>query len=321
MGAGEAAITNSLDPLSLTSHKGSLRTILEPMKNKNAFSLIEVLMVVTLLSLIIFALMEVFNSTQRAFRSGVTQTDLLETSQAAMGLVASDLKLMAPSGFSDGVNFYAGNYQNYKLLEQPLVGSSAIRTNALQSIFILSRGSIAHHDSWIGIGYTVYLSTNSTQYGLYSLYRFATNFPVNSSPAPNWPNSVPNFIYNVCFVNFLIAPTNYSLIMNGVIGFTAKAFGPTGSLLDTNTPNVATNASVYSGEGNSIFSFQFTNTMPSTAEIEMTVLEDNVLKHAMGLNAPGQFPWDNAGEWNYLQQSAGRAHVFRQRIAPGVSGF
>src|ERR1700679_4049128 len=62
-----------------------------------AFSLVEVLLVVTLLSLIILVLMTVFNSTQSAFRAGVTQTDVLEGSRAAMDLVVSDLKLMSPS--------------------------------------------------------------------------------------------------------------------------------------------------------------------------------------------------------------------------------
>lgn len=292
------------------------------MKNKNAFSLIEVLMVTVLLSLIVFVLMAIFSSTQRAFRSGVTQSDILEKGQAAMGLIASDVKGLTPSGFGDGVNFYAGNYQNYKLLEQPLIGSMASRTNALQSILILSRGNIARRDCWIGIGYTVYVSENPAKDGLYSLYRFTTNFPVISSPSPLWTNSIPNFIYNVCFSGFLTAPTNYSHIVDGVVGFTAKAFDPSGSLLDTNTPNVFTNAAIYSGEPDSIYGFQLvSNVVPATVEIEMTVLEDNVLRHAMGLNNNGQLPWENAIEWNYLQQSAGRAHVFRQRIAPGVTGF
>ena len=40
-----------------------------------AFTLVEVMVVVTLLSLIVLALMTVFNSTQAAFRASVTQTE------------------------------------------------------------------------------------------------------------------------------------------------------------------------------------------------------------------------------------------------------
>ena len=50
----------------------------------NGFSLVEVLVVVSLLSLIVLALMAVFSSTQKAFRSAVTQTDVLEGGRAGM---------------------------------------------------------------------------------------------------------------------------------------------------------------------------------------------------------------------------------------------
>jgi type II secretory pathway component PulJ len=43
-----------------------------------------VLVVVSLLSLIVLALMAVFNSTQRAFRASITQTDVLEGGRATM---------------------------------------------------------------------------------------------------------------------------------------------------------------------------------------------------------------------------------------------
>ena len=50
-----------------------------------------------LLSLIVLALMAIFNSTQKAFRSGLTQTDILESGRLAMGLITSDLGAMTPS--------------------------------------------------------------------------------------------------------------------------------------------------------------------------------------------------------------------------------
>src|SRR5208282_4111864 len=87
-----------------------------------AFTLIELLVAITLLSLIVLALMAVFNSTQTAFRASVTQTDVLEGGRAAMDMMTSDLRQMAPSqgyysssdfvtlnGFvyrTDPVNFY-----------------------------------------------------------------------------------------------------------------------------------------------------------------------------------------------------------------------
>ena len=62
-----------------------------------AFTLVEVMVVMALLSLIVIALMGVFSSTQAAFRASVTQTDVLEGGRAAMDLIAGDLRAMTPS--------------------------------------------------------------------------------------------------------------------------------------------------------------------------------------------------------------------------------
>ena len=62
-----------------------------------AFTLVEMLVTLALLSLIVLALMAVFNSTQKAFRASLTQTDMLESGRMAMGLIASDLEAMTPS--------------------------------------------------------------------------------------------------------------------------------------------------------------------------------------------------------------------------------
>ncbi len=56
--------------------------------------MVELLVTMTLLSLIVLALMAVFNSTQKAFRANVTQTDVLEGSRAAMDMIATDLRIM-----------------------------------------------------------------------------------------------------------------------------------------------------------------------------------------------------------------------------------
>ncbi|MEI9963164.1 MAG: prepilin-type N-terminal cleavage/methylation domain-containing protein [Limisphaerales bacterium] len=94
-----------------------------------AFSLIEILVTVALLSIIVIALMAVFNSTQTAFRASLTQTDVLESSRAVVGLITSDLEALAPSygpsNFNNGaVNLYVAVTNGVATpLIQPLVGS------------------------------------------------------------------------------------------------------------------------------------------------------------------------------------------------------
>ena len=77
-----------------------------------AFTLVEILVVVVLMSFIVLALMAVFNSTQAAFRSSITQTDVLEGGRSVMGLIKSDLESMTPSfGVSNRArNFYANTH-------------------------------------------------------------------------------------------------------------------------------------------------------------------------------------------------------------------
>jgi prepilin-type N-terminal cleavage/methylation domain-containing protein len=69
------------------------------------FSLVELLVAMTLLTLIVLALMAVFSSTQRAFRASVTQTDVLEGSRAAIDLISTDLRNLTPC---DGVEQLRG---------------------------------------------------------------------------------------------------------------------------------------------------------------------------------------------------------------------
>ena len=76
----------------------------------SAFTLIEVLVVVVLMSFIILALMAVFNSTQTAFRASLTQTDVLEGGRSAMGMIKSDLESMTPSFGVSNVN-WRGEFQ------------------------------------------------------------------------------------------------------------------------------------------------------------------------------------------------------------------
>ena len=136
--------------------------------NPRAFSLVELLVVMTLLSLIVLALMAVFNSTQQAFRASVTQTDVLEGSRAAVDLLTTDLRTASPAGDYTpslgttnfirnlipypytAVNFFVTNNDfQYAPLVQSLPGSSAQRTNLLQWFFVLGR----ENTKWKGAGY------------------------------------------------------------------------------------------------------------------------------------------------------------------------
>ncbi len=288
-------------------------------RRRVGFSLIEVLVVVTLLSLIILVLMTVFNSTQSAFRAGVTQTDVLEGSRAAMDLVVSDLKLMSPSDAPSnnfvlygGLNFFANlnNYDNanyYLPLIQNLPGSNQQRTNVLEDVFWVSRQNINGPDSWVGTGYTV-IATNSSP--LFPLYRFVTNAPVSISTPTNLFIGFQAAIQNNAFTN-----NGWSHLIDGVLDFRVQPFDLNGYAMTNSYQN---NGGQYITYPNTTFflpaqydvtGFYFiSNAIPGSVEIQMSTLEDAVLRRAESFGVPG------ISQSNYLAQQAGRVHVFRQRV-------
>jgi hypothetical protein len=293
-----------------------------------AFSLVEVLLVVTLLSLIVLVLMTVFNSTQSAFRTGVTQTDVLEGGRVAMDMIVSDLKVMTPSGsFSNNpsllpnadmnVNLYAtaNGDNNYQPLIQSLTGSiiGEQRTNVLENFFMISRQNLNGHDFWVGTGYTV-IATNASP--LFPLYRFTTNSPVSTSSPANLFSAFILAIQASAYTN-----AGWSHLIDGVVDLRMQAFDVNGYQM-TNSIQVNsgvttfyTNAFIlppppqwgFPQWGENTYYF-FSNTIPASVEVQMGVLEDRVLQRGESL------PAQSTVQSNYLSQEAAHVRVFRQHV-------
>jgi type II secretory pathway pseudopilin PulG len=286
----------------------ALRTPQSAIRNCVAFTLIEILVVVVLMSLIVLALMAVFSSTQAAFRASITQTDVLEGGRSAMGLIKSDFEEMAPSfGVSNGaVNFCAmTNQYQYQRQSGPLVqslaGSVTQRTNVLENFFILTR----QNTTWTGVGYAV--DTTSTNY-FNPLYRFSitTNAMARNVPAVLYTNFL-NAILNASF-------NNMSHLMDGVVHLTVRAYDLNGiwmtngyaSLTNLTVKNVQFQPSTLGEVG----FYMFSNTLPASVEIQLGLIEDRTLQRAESL--PNVAPvWASS---NYLAQHAGQVRLFRQRI-------
>jgi len=292
----------------------SQRLLISSPTMRCAFTLIEVMVVVTLLSLIVLALMTVFNSTQAAFRASATQADVLEGGRAVMDLITGDLKGMSPSlgqtnnpaiNFLGTVNFCVTNNNNYQSLNQSLIGvtdPNTQRTNIVESFFILSSGNQNGAPTWYGTGYAVYVSPTN----LYSLYRFSTNHPMAAL------NSVSNLFYNDFqnFLSTLSTPTNDSHLIDGVINLRLHAFDTNGALIVSSRKNITTNSMFFSGEfiPNEVDCSFYSSALPASVEIEMAVLEDRTLQRAESLSAGQQRD-------NYLAGQSGKVHVFRQRVS------
>ena len=287
-----------------------------------AFSLIEILVTITLLSLIVLALMAVFNSTQTAFRASITQTDVLEGGRAAMDVMTSDLRQMAPSrgyyssndfinlnGFvypTDPVNFYVNTNSNEPLI-QPLLASpdNQQRTNVLEDFFVLSRGNLNGHPAWIGVGYAVD-PVDPTSPNLNALYRFyMTTNVAAASPQTLFTNFTRAVLTG--------AITNWSHLLDGVVDLRVHAYDTNGVWMTNGYTfgytNIPKNTLLLPSALGETGFLMFSNTLPASAEIELGVLEDRTLQRAE------TWPNGSLAQSNYLAQQAGKVHIFRQRVA------
>src|SRR6266404_4176321 len=86
-------------------------------QRSNAFTLIELMVAVGLMSFIVLGLLAMFNQTQRAFRASMTQTDVLESGRIATDMMVRELGQMAASDRAYTTNFFA---EVLKTFNQPL---------------------------------------------------------------------------------------------------------------------------------------------------------------------------------------------------------
>jgi type II secretory pathway pseudopilin PulG len=292
-------------------------------ENGGAFTLIEVLVVVVLMSFIILALMAVFNGTQTAFRASITQTDVLEGGRATMGMIKSDLEGMTPSflntpnfvvGTDRVPNFYAGATNSFM---QPLTGSSASRVNVMEDVFFITR----ENQTWKGVGYFVRSNIlNSAQVMVGTpgvLYRFETNYSASQFARFAQTQYGPFAAYDLARTT--TNGVGVSRILDGVMAFRVRAYDTNGIWMTTNVVvvvNGTTNLIVLAYPTNSLTAvtgdpaaiYMYSNALPASVEIELGVLEDRALQRVESLNGSLQ------AQNNYLAQQAGKVHVFRQRV-------
>ncbi|MGC3957916.1 MAG: hypothetical protein QM813_08235 [Verrucomicrobiota bacterium] len=282
-----------------------------------AFSLIEVLVVTGLLSIIIIGLVMMFAQTQRAYKLGTTQVDVLEGGRMATDLITRDLQQMAASPYNT-TNFFAATLgtlpatgDRYEPLTQILPGSANLRTNLLQEVFFLTR----ENQKWTAVGY--FVRTNDTGAtigfpggGAGSLYRFETNYTdsvLRRFPLQPWWD----------FVAAAVQTNLASRVLEGVVHFKMRTFTPTGVWIVTNNysadlyPGVfgrmPGSASTYYPFGEAPYLFFSSNAIPAAVEVELGVLEAREIERARAISSP-------SARAKYLTDQAGKVHLFRWRV-------
>ena len=259
---------------------------------QRAFSLIEMMVAVSLMLVIIIGLFAMFSQAQRALKSGTTQVDIMEPGRATMDFIARDLQELTACKTTNVVNFQTVNLTFANPLRQPLPGSAA-RVNEMDEVFLLSR----YNDFWSGIGYRVDDTTN----GVGTLYRFVatTNYAAVGKP---WQLFVNTPIHpRVDVVN-----TNFHRVLYGVVHLKVVPYRNNGELyLPRDFDVIHDPRNIAVGNDGKFFTF-LNDRLPAYVEVELGVLEPGVYE---------QFKVQPAAlKRKFLEGKAGQVHLFRQRI-------
>jgi hypothetical protein len=286
-----------------------------------AFTVMELLVAVSIMSLIVYALYHMFNQTQKALRGSITQVDVLESGRAALDMIGRELEQMTATGIAGTTNLYVGCIPAVApVVQSDLDEQQPLRTNVLQEIFFVSRRT----NTWVGTGYRILGAQN----GVGSLYRFtvSTNYRFISS------NNLSGAYFTADPTNRATGTlsTNFHRVADGVIHMRLLAYDPQGrrigvettnffhpqyrvlrqSLRQASLPVAATNNVILredvARQTRLIF---LSNALPAYLELEFGVVEpDTLVQYDSMRLASASVAQD------FLKKRADKVHLFRQRI-------
>ena len=276
---------------------------------RSAFSLIEIMIAVSLLALLIVGLLAMFFQVQRAFRAGTTQADIMEGGRATMSLLVRDLQEMAASQIDLSPLYYITNFvvvpgEGVQWRYQVLPNGDH-RANLLQELALLSRNG----DEWTGISYRL---SNSLS-GVGTLYRIVE--PTNQQTLFYQQSNALLHLSRVVSEPTYANPA-YHRVVDGVVNLTFTAYDseglPFNTYFNTNTYNHRFDSTAGPG---GVYAFM-ADALPAYVDIELAVIEPSPLtkfkaRWELDLDASLVHPWKST---NYLAARIGQTHVFRQRV-------
>lgn len=267
-----------------------MKTVRSSPPRRRAFSLLELMLAISIMGVIVVALYGVFYHVQRGLRANVTQVDVLESARATLDILGRDLADMAPSDRALGTNL-VGFVAYWPPVVQSLMEPGFVRTNILQELVFLSR----YNQDFAATGYRVLFANN----GVGTLHRFTTN-------ARPWVVDPTNLVRSV----LLQSPTNFTPVLNGVIHFRTIAYDALGwpMLYNPNTNFYAPEVLLRPDLGQETRFAFLSNALPAYLEIELGVIEPQTLAQFETF-APG-----STRAQSYLAERAAQVHLFRQRV-------
>jgi prepilin-type N-terminal cleavage/methylation domain-containing protein len=287
-----------------------------------AFSLTELLVAISLLTVIVLALYSMFDQTQKALHAGVGQTDVMESGRSAMDLLVREVERARAVGVANVTNFAVlKQYPQDAGYPLPGILDNLHRDTPLTELFYLTPtgGRL-----WTAMGWFVADENNPTvavnpgQLG--SLYRYeapdsiGSRGPIVTNVLRNSPN------YGLSFAHFWddflsdgLRKTNASRLVDGVVFFRTFPFDSRGRILDerifalTNVYNPLPNDVTVAVLPRRLFTAFSNQAMPYALEVEFGVLPPRLLNQYRSLD---NFPLQT----NFLAKHSSEILIFRQRI-------
>jgi len=327
----------------MISRKDNTRT---RVGNSRAFTLLELMVAVSVMTLVIYTLYALFNQTQMALRKNAAQVDVNEGGRAAMEMIVRELSQMETSGYpaitdprtlltySGSKSFHSritpGNsalllaYQSDALTpegdDEDL--AEGFRTNILQDFTFTGRGD----SGFFVTSYRVIGATN----GIGTLARYRTNGTLRVT-APGQALLNKTELFNRFFFDPIVSATNslFEPIADGVIHFRISPYDQLGRPLGHGSlyyDPLGLNLERLGAAGQALFQVatnrpvdgtlmqdldghsqvQFYGALPEYFDLEMAVVEPQVLKQVRAL--------PKAMQANYLGRQIGKVTLFRHRI-------
>jgi hypothetical protein len=284
-------------------------------------TVLELMVAVSLLTLIIVSLYSVFERIQRAFRHSANQADVLESGRAVNDLITRELEQIVPGKLAGGANFYAqiltdtnaaspGYNYPYTLVQTTPDGT----TNHLQfwDLLFHNRQLADQPDRWRAVGYAVRNSTNVYEPpddSVGALYRFEYTFVRATNMIAH-----TNF-FNLSLVTWPLKafqdvsyPNLFQKVLDGVVHFSVRSYDQNGAPIQDNTTTVTNDVLVVSNAvGNASLVMTYAGKVPCFVDLEMGVLEPTTLQTIRGFPTPQI-------RTSFLANQTSKIHMFRQRV-------
>lgn len=285
--------------MNLSTHHSSQR-------RARAFTLVEILTAVAITTIIVFALVSMFNTSIKALQTANRQTDIWETARSTFGVLKQGIGEVTTGGSTNRINLFAANGPGFLLNGEPF---------RLQDIYLLSKDN----NRWTANVFMLGRDRKSEPVDspVRRLYRYQVTFTNLAPPEIEGPVSNSGHAYSTAlnqlekYLDDVAAnrPTDGTInaMAEGIVHLRLVPYSPDGRTISTNAPG---RVEIFDDGIIPPFlsKLQFSDDeLPASVDLEMFVLEPDRIEEFRSQAGP-------IARRNYLDKHVNSVQLFRTRI-------